>query len=80
MEERRVYNFSAGPGELPKSVLRQAQSEMMDWNGTGHSVMEMSHRSAHFISIAEKARQDLRTLLEVPENFTILFLQGGATN
>ena len=50
---RRVYNFSAGPGELPKPVLKKAQAEMMDWNGTGHSVMELSHRSKHFITIAE---------------------------
>ena len=77
---RRVYNFSAGPGELPKPVLKKAQEEMLDWNGTGHSVMELSHRSQHFISIAENARLALRELLQVPENFKIFFFQGGATN
>ena len=74
----RVFNFSAGPAVLPESVLRQAAAEMLDWHGSGMSVMEMSHRGKEFISIAEKAEADLRTLLAIPANHKVLFLQGGA--
>ncbi len=75
----RVYNFSAGPAMLPQEVLRQAAGEMLDWQGTGMSVMEMSHRGKEFVSIAAQAEQDLRALLEVPDNYRVLFLQGGAS-
>lgn len=74
-----VYNFSAGPCVLPKEVLRRAQAEMLDWHGSGLSVMEMSHRGKHFTEIAEAARDDLRKLLKVPDEFQIFFFQGGAT-
>jgi len=74
----RVFNFSAGPAVLPESVLRQAAAEMLDWHGSGMSVMEMSHRGKEFISIAEKAEADLRTLLAIPASHKVLFLQGGA--
>jgi phosphoserine aminotransferase len=74
----RVFNFSAGPAVLPEEVLHQAAAEMMDWHGSGMSVMEMSHRGKEFISIAAKAEADLRTLLAIPENYKVLFLQGGA--
>ena len=74
----RVYNFSAGPAALPESVLRRAAEEMLDWHGTGVSVMEMSHRSAAFQSICDQAEADFRELLGVPENYRILFMQGGA--
>jgi phosphoserine aminotransferase len=73
----RVYNFSAGPAMLPQEVLRQAAEEMLDWHGSGMSVMEMSHRGKEFISIYEAAERDLRELLGVPANYRILFLQGG---
>ncbi len=74
----RVFNFSAGPAVLPETVLRQAAGEMLDWHGSGMSVMEMSHRGKEFISIADKAEADLRTLLSIPANYKVLFLQGGA--
>jgi len=74
----RVFNFSAGPAVLPESVLQQAAAEMLDWRGSGMSVMEMSHRGKEFISIADKAEADLRTLLAVPPDYRVLFLQGGA--
>ncbi|MES2538312.1 MAG: 3-phosphoserine/phosphohydroxythreonine transaminase [Pseudomonadota bacterium] len=74
----RIFNFSAGPAVLPEQVLRRAAEEMLDWHGTGMSVMEMSHRGKEFISIADKAEADLRTLLAIPENYKVLFLQGGA--
>jgi phosphoserine aminotransferase len=74
----RVFNFSAGPAVLPEEVLRQAAAEMLDWHGSGMSVMEMSHRGKEFIGIAAKAEADLRTLLAVPANHKVLFLQGGA--
>ncbi|QAU33821.1 3-phosphoserine/phosphohydroxythreonine transaminase [Janthinobacterium sp. 17J80-10] len=73
-----VYNFSAGPAVLPKEVLQQAAAEMLDWHGSGMSVMEMSHRGKEFISIYEAAERDLRELLAVPDNYRILFMQGGA--
>jgi len=74
----RVINFSAGPAVLPEVVLQQAAAEMLDWHGSGMSVMEMSHRGKEFISIAEKAEADLRALLAIPSNYKVLFLQGGA--
>ena len=74
----RVFNFSAGPAVLPEPVLRQAAAEMLDWHGSGMSVMEMSHRGKEFISIADKAEADFRTLLSIPANYKVLFLQGGA--
>ena len=74
----RVFNFSAGPAVLPEEVLRKASAEMLDWHGSGMSVMEMSHRGKEFMSIAEKAEADLRALLAIPANHKVLFLQGGA--
>jgi phosphoserine aminotransferase len=74
----RVFNFSAGPAVLPEAVLQKAAAEMLDWHGSGMSVMEMSHRGKEFISIADKAEADLRTLLAIPANYKVLFLQGGA--
>jgi len=76
----RVYNFSAGPATLPEAVLKQAQEEMMDWQGTGMSVMEMSHRGKAYVSIAEKAEADLREVMNIPSNYKVLFLQGGASS
>jgi phosphoserine aminotransferase len=76
----RVYNFSAGPAMLPEEVLKQAASEMTDWRGSGMSVMEMSHRGKEYISIAKKAEADLRKIIEVPDNYKVLFLQGGASS
>lgn len=75
----RVYNFSAGPSMLPLEVLEQAAQEMMNYRGTGESVMEMSHRSPEFKQIIDEAEADLRDLLSVPENYKVLFLQGGGT-
>ncbi len=73
----RVFNFSAGPAAMPEEVLRQAAEEMLDWRGSGMSVMEMSHRGREFMSIHEEALVDLRDLLEVPASHHILFMQGG---
>lgn len=73
----RVFNFSAGPAALPETVLEQAAAEMLDWHGTGMSVMEMSHRGSDFMGIHAEALTDLRELLAVPSNYKILFLQGG---
>lgn len=75
----RVFNFSAGPATLPESVLLQAQAEMLDWNGVGASIVEISHRSADFIAVAAQAEADLRTLIGIPEDYAVLFLSGGAT-
>ncbi|ORU92022.1 MAG: 3-phosphoserine/phosphohydroxythreonine aminotransferase [Cycloclasticus sp. symbiont of Bathymodiolus heckerae] len=75
----RVYNFSAGPAAVPVEVLERAKNEMLDWNGSGMSVMEMSHRGKEFVSIAEKAEADVRELMAIPDNYKVLFLQGGAT-
>lgn len=75
----RPWNFAAGPSTLPLEVLQQAQEEMCNWNGTGVSVMEMSHRSSHFGSIRDQAEADLRKLLAIPDSFRVLFMQGGAT-
>ena len=74
----RVFNFSAGPAALPEPVLRQAAAEMLDWHGSGMSVMEMSHRGKEFMSIAAEAEALLRELLAVPANYKVLFMQGGA--
>jgi phosphoserine aminotransferase len=76
----RAHNFGAGPAMLPTDVMLQAQAELTDWNGTGMSVMEISHRSEAFIAIAEQTEADLRELLQIPENYRVLFLQGGATS
>ena len=73
----RPFNFSAGPANLPEEVLQQAAAEMLDWHGSGMSVMEMSHRGKEFISIYESAQSDFRELMAIPENFKILFMQGG---
>ena len=75
----RVFNFSPGPAVLPLEVLQQARDELVDWQGSGMSVMEMSHRGKEFIGIAAKAEADLRELLAIPANYKVLFLQGGAT-
>ena len=75
----RVYNFSAGPAILPEAVLRQAQEEFLDWHGAGASIMEMSHRGKEFVSVAAEAEQDVRDLLGVPNNYKVLFFQGGAS-
>lgn len=75
----RVFNFSAGPAVLPEEVLKEAAAEMLDYNGTGMSVMEMSHRSKAFEQIITEAEKDLRDLLNIPDNYKVLFLQGGAS-
>lgn len=75
----RVFNFSAGPATLPEEVLKQAAAEMLDWGGSGQSVMEMSHRGPDFMAIAAAAEADLRELLAVPDHYAVLFLQGGAS-
>ena len=75
----RIFNFSAGPATLPEVVLKQVQAEMLEWQGTGMSVMEMSHRDKPFMSIAQTAEKDLRELMGIPANYKVLFLQGGAT-
>ena len=75
----RIFNFSAGPAMLPAEVLSRAGDEMLDWHGSGTSVMEMSHRGKEFMSIAAEAERDLRELLAIPANYKVLFLQGGAT-
>ena len=75
----RAYNFSAGPAMLPEAVLTQAQEELLDWHGAGASIMEMSHRGKEFVSVAADAERDVRDLLGVPNNYKVLFLQGGAS-
>ena len=75
----RVYNFSAGPAVLPEEVLKEAAAEMMDYKGSGMSVMEMSHRSKVYDTIIKEAEQDLRDLMNIPDNYKVLFLQGGAS-
>lgn len=75
----RVFNFSAGPATLPEAVLKQAAEEMLDWHGSGQSVMEMSHRGKEFMSIAAQAEADLRELMAIPANYKVLLLQGGAS-
>ncbi|MEG2117932.1 MAG: 3-phosphoserine/phosphohydroxythreonine transaminase, partial [Clostridia bacterium] len=76
----RIYNFSAGPSMLPLPVLEKAASEMTDFNNSGMSVMEMSHRSSVYDAIIKEAESNLRKLMEIPDNYKVLFLQGGATN
>lgn len=76
----RVFNFSAGPAMLPQSVLEQAQAEMLDWQGSGMSVMEMSHRGKEYMAIAAQAEADLREIAAIPANYKVLFLQGGASS
>lgn len=76
----RVFNFSAGPAALPEAVLKEVQGELLEWNGAGASVMEVSHRGKPFMAAAAQAEQDLRDLLSIPENYKVLFLQGGATS
>ena len=75
----RVFNFAAGPATLPIEVLEQARNEMLDWQGSGMSVMEVSHRSKAFVAVAEQAEADLRELMGIPSHYRVLFLQGGAT-
>lgn len=75
----RVWNFSAGPAALPQAVLERAQRDMLDWNGSGASVMEQSHRGKRFIAMAAQAEADLRELMQIPADYAVLFLQGGAT-
>ncbi|WP_281645501.1 3-phosphoserine/phosphohydroxythreonine transaminase [Parendozoicomonas sp. Alg238-R29] len=75
----RVHNFCAGPAALPQEVLEQARDEMLDWQGRGLSVMETSHRTPEFMAVAAAAEQDLRELLAIPDNYRVLFMQGGAT-
>jgi phosphoserine aminotransferase len=79
MKASRVYNFGAGPAMLPQAVMEQAQAELLDWHGCGMSTIEMSHRSKDFKSIAEEAERDLRDLMNIPDHYRVLFLQGGAT-
>lgn len=76
---KRLFNFCAGPAALPEPVLQKAQADLLDWQGKGLSVMEMSHRSDEYVAIAEQAEQDLRDLLTIPSNYKVLFLQGGAS-
>src|SRR5690606_26894767 len=76
---KRVYNFSAGPAILPEDVLKEAAAEMLDYQDSGMSVMEMSHRSKTYQAIIDEAESDLRKLLNIPDNYKVLFLQGGAT-
>ena len=76
----RLFNFCAGPAALPTPVLEKAQSEILDWQAKGLSVMEMSHRSKEYVSIAQKAEADLRELMAIPDNYKVLFMQGGASS
>lgn len=76
----RKFNFSAGPAMLPTAVIERAQQEMLEWNGSGMSVMEMSHRGKEYMSIAAKAEKDLREVMSIPDNYKVLFLQGGASS
>ena len=75
----RVYNFSAGPSMLPEEVLKKAAAEMLDYQGSGQSVMEMSHRSKWFDAIIKEAESLMREIMNIPENYKVLFLQGGAS-
>jgi phosphoserine aminotransferase len=76
---KRIFNFAAGPATLPQTVLETVQRELLDWHGSGMSVMEMSHRDKDFMSIAQEAEKDLREVMGIPANYKVLFLQGGAT-
>lgn len=73
-----IFNFSPGPAKIPDEVMHRARDEFLDWHGVGSSVMELSHRGSDFIRVAEKSEQDLRDLLDIPDNYNVLFLQGGA--
>jgi phosphoserine aminotransferase len=75
----RIYNFNAGPGMLPEDVLKQAQAELLDWHGSGMSIMEIGHRSPEFIGVAEQSEADIRELMGIPKNYQVLFLAGGAS-
>ena len=75
----RVFNFAAGPSTLPLPVLEQAQKELLDFNGTGMSVIEMSHRGKPFMAVNDEANSLLRELMNIPDNYSVLFVQGGAT-
>jgi len=75
----RVFNFSPGPAVLPLEVLEQARDELLDWQGSGMSVMEVSHRGKAFVEVAAQAETDLRELMSIPRNFKVLFMQGGAS-
>ena len=75
----RVFNFSAGPSVLPVEVIEKVQSELLNYQGSGQSIMEMSHRSKEFVKVMEDAEKDLREIMEIPDNYKVLFLQGGAT-
>lgn len=75
----RIFNFSAGPATLPLPVLEQVQAELLDWRGAGMGVMEMSHRDKEFMSIAADCERDMREVLNIPANYKVLFMQGGAT-
>jgi len=75
----RKWNFSAGPAAIPEAVLKETQAEMLEWQDSGMSVLEMSHRSSEYIAITDKARQDFIDLLQIPSDYQVLFLQGGAT-
>ena len=77
---KRVYNFSAGPSILPQAVLEKAAAEMLDYQGSGQSVMEMSHRSEEFDAIIKSAQSLLREVMNIPDNYKVLFLQGGASS
>ena len=79
MKYDRIYNFSAGPSMLPEPVLEEVAAEVLNYRGSGMSVMEMSHRSEVFKTIAEEAEADLRSLMGIPDNYKVLFIQGGAT-
>src|ERR1700704_5018002 len=76
---RKVYNFNAGPAMLPDEVLLQAQAEMLDWHGTGMSIMELGHRGTDFQKVAELAEANLRELMGIPKHYAVLFLAGGAS-
>src|SRR4029077_8838760 len=76
---RKVFNFSAGPAMLPEEVLLQAQAEMLDWHGTGMSIMELGHRGPEFKIVAEQAEADLRELMNIPNHYHVLFIAGGAS-
>src|SRR3990167_8462604 len=76
---RKVFNFNAGPAMLPEEVLQQAQTEMLDWHGTGMSIMELGHRGAEFKQLAEQAEANLRALMSIPNQYHVLFLAGGAS-
>jgi phosphoserine aminotransferase len=76
----RVFNFSPGPAMLPTEVLAQVQDELLDWHGCGASIMEMSHRGPEFMGVFQQAERDLRDLLGIPDDYKVLFLQGGAAS